>query len=229
MPVLAHEEPIASEESVGTILATTLSEADLNHMLDQLGGGRSGRGMLSRFSELHRRIPGAGGAPVQRGGGESSVCGAAPAGGAVADGSAAADVVAAASAVDGASVAGSRGAAGRLADVAAGGGQHGACAGAGAASGRGAVAPVVAGGPRLRAGLPVLRVCCTGSGRRIGCRRCRLGSSGGRGRRIRRSGVGFGGRARRMVRRCPGSRPRRAARTEIGSGRRRRDFPGTWR
>ena len=56
MPVLAHEEPIAAEESVGTILATTLSEADLNHMLDQLGGGRSGRGMLSRFSELHRRI-----------------------------------------------------------------------------------------------------------------------------------------------------------------------------
>lgn len=58
MTVLAHESPMAAEDSpsAGAILATTLSEADLNHMLGQLGGGRSGLGALSRFSALHRRI-----------------------------------------------------------------------------------------------------------------------------------------------------------------------------
>lgn len=39
------------------VLATTLSEADLNHILGQLGGGRSAsRGALSRFAALHERI-----------------------------------------------------------------------------------------------------------------------------------------------------------------------------
>lgn len=60
MPVLAHERPMAADESAPAISATTLSEADLNHILGQLGGGRSsaGRtvGVLSRFSALHERI-----------------------------------------------------------------------------------------------------------------------------------------------------------------------------
>ncbi len=57
MPVLAHEVPLVVDESAPAILARTLSEADLNHMLDQLGGGRSAsRGGLSRFSALHERI-----------------------------------------------------------------------------------------------------------------------------------------------------------------------------
>ena len=60
MVSLAHDAPIAAEEPATAILATTLSEADLNHMLGQLGGGRSsGRssgGALSRFSALHERI-----------------------------------------------------------------------------------------------------------------------------------------------------------------------------
>lgn len=47
----------AEAPSTGAILATNLSEADLNHILGQLGGGRSAaRGALSRFSALHERI-----------------------------------------------------------------------------------------------------------------------------------------------------------------------------
>ena len=39
------------------VFATNLSEADLNHILKQLGGGRSAsRGALTRFSVLHERI-----------------------------------------------------------------------------------------------------------------------------------------------------------------------------
>ena len=39
------------------VLATNLSEAELNHILKQLGGGRSAsRGALTRFSVLHERI-----------------------------------------------------------------------------------------------------------------------------------------------------------------------------
>ncbi len=63
MPVLAtpldseaDAEPAASQ-APSPILARTLSEADLNQMLDQLGGGRSNtRGALSRFSALHERV-----------------------------------------------------------------------------------------------------------------------------------------------------------------------------
>ena len=44
-------------EEGGRVSARTLSEADLNHVLGQLGGGRSApHGALSRFSALHERI-----------------------------------------------------------------------------------------------------------------------------------------------------------------------------
>ncbi|MXX80393.1 MAG: hypothetical protein F4Y69_05080 [Chloroflexi bacterium] len=46
-----------SGEEVARIAARALSEADLNHILGQLGGGRATtRGALSRFSALHERI-----------------------------------------------------------------------------------------------------------------------------------------------------------------------------
>ncbi|MCY3922651.1 MAG: hypothetical protein OXG27_09660 [Chloroflexi bacterium] len=52
-----HEKSSAEAPATGAILATTLSEADLNHILGQLGGGRSAlHGVLSRFSALHERI-----------------------------------------------------------------------------------------------------------------------------------------------------------------------------
>lgn len=51
---LPELEPAEAEDS---ILATSLSEADLNRILEQLGGGRSSSpGALSRFSALHERI-----------------------------------------------------------------------------------------------------------------------------------------------------------------------------
>ncbi len=51
------DEPTTNEAEPGRILARTLSEADLNHMLGQLGGGRSASpGVLGRFSTLHSRI-----------------------------------------------------------------------------------------------------------------------------------------------------------------------------
>ena len=53
-PTAATAEP--SDSMPSNISADTLSEADLNHILDQLGGGRSERGALSRFSALHNRI-----------------------------------------------------------------------------------------------------------------------------------------------------------------------------
>ena len=60
MPVLAHEPPLVEHEPSRPIAATTLSEADLNLMLEQLAGDRSagqvGRGALSRFSSLHQKI-----------------------------------------------------------------------------------------------------------------------------------------------------------------------------
>ena len=61
MTALAVTEPDAADlptNSPTAILATTLSEADLNRILDQLGGGRSvgSVGGLGRFSALHRRI-----------------------------------------------------------------------------------------------------------------------------------------------------------------------------
>ncbi len=47
----------AAEPEVGRVLARTLGEADLNHILGQLGGGRGRtQGVLSRFSALHNRI-----------------------------------------------------------------------------------------------------------------------------------------------------------------------------
>ncbi|MCY3567149.1 MAG: hypothetical protein OXH38_00865 [Chloroflexi bacterium] len=46
-----------SGEGSGRIAARTLSEADLNHILGQLGGGRAAtHGALTRFSALHERI-----------------------------------------------------------------------------------------------------------------------------------------------------------------------------
>ena len=52
-----HEKSSAEAQTTGAILASTLSEADLNHILGQLGGGRSAsHGVLSRFSALHERI-----------------------------------------------------------------------------------------------------------------------------------------------------------------------------
>lgn len=56
MPALVQDAPSVPEEPPPAILADTLSEADLNHMLAQLGGGRSARGGLGRFSALHERI-----------------------------------------------------------------------------------------------------------------------------------------------------------------------------
>ena len=56
MPALAYANAAASQDDAPAMLAVTLSEADLNHILDQLGGGRSSRGALSRFSALHERI-----------------------------------------------------------------------------------------------------------------------------------------------------------------------------
>ncbi len=57
MTATAGREEPAYEEEPGRIAARTLSEADLNHMLGQLGGGRSAsRGALSRFSALHDKI-----------------------------------------------------------------------------------------------------------------------------------------------------------------------------
>ena len=57
MPALAQPTETQPQESAPAILVRSLSEADLNHMLDQLGGGRSAaRGALSRFSALHERI-----------------------------------------------------------------------------------------------------------------------------------------------------------------------------
>ena len=41
MPALAQPTDTQIHEPAGAILARTLSEADLNHMLGQLGGGRS--------------------------------------------------------------------------------------------------------------------------------------------------------------------------------------------
>ncbi len=57
MMTTLREMSSAEPQSAGAILATTLSEADLNHILGQLGGGRSAPlGVLSRFSALHERI-----------------------------------------------------------------------------------------------------------------------------------------------------------------------------
>ena len=59
MPALAYTNPPAPQADARAVLATTLSEADLNHVLGhlgQLGGGRTQRGTLGRFSTLHRRI-----------------------------------------------------------------------------------------------------------------------------------------------------------------------------
>ena len=53
----SHAMPADGAQSTAAIQATDLSEADLNHILGQLGGGRSAsRGTLSRFSTLHDRI-----------------------------------------------------------------------------------------------------------------------------------------------------------------------------
>ncbi len=53
----AMAEPPTAEVEPGQILARTLGEADLNHVLGQLGGGRSQtHGVLSRFSALHNRV-----------------------------------------------------------------------------------------------------------------------------------------------------------------------------
>jgi hypothetical protein len=56
MTVLAPDAPIDQTEAAPAVLATMLSEADLNRILEQLGGGRSERGSLSRFGALHERI-----------------------------------------------------------------------------------------------------------------------------------------------------------------------------
>ncbi len=57
MTTLAYTDSAVAEEAATSILATTLSEADLNRLLAQLGGGRSTlRRSLSRFSALHERI-----------------------------------------------------------------------------------------------------------------------------------------------------------------------------
>lgn len=60
MPVLAHEAPLPAEEAAPAISATTLSEADLNHLLGHPAGGHSSRGrprsVLSRFSALHEQV-----------------------------------------------------------------------------------------------------------------------------------------------------------------------------
>ena len=57
MPVLAHEPPLIDDEPQSPISATTLSEADLNQILDQLGGSRSSlnraRGTPGRFTKLN--------------------------------------------------------------------------------------------------------------------------------------------------------------------------------
>ncbi len=56
MTTMTMETAPAGEEN-GRVAARTLSEADLNHVLGQLGGGRSApHGALSRFSALHERI-----------------------------------------------------------------------------------------------------------------------------------------------------------------------------
>jgi len=41
MTTLAYTDSAVAEEAATSILATTLSEADLNRLLAQLGGGRS--------------------------------------------------------------------------------------------------------------------------------------------------------------------------------------------
>ena len=60
MPVLAHEPPLIDDEPQSPISATTLSEADLNQILDQLGGSRfpldRARGTPGRFAALYQRI-----------------------------------------------------------------------------------------------------------------------------------------------------------------------------
>lgn len=60
MPVLAHEPPLVDDESQPPVSATALSEADLNQILDQLGGSRSSldraRGTPGRFTRLYEQI-----------------------------------------------------------------------------------------------------------------------------------------------------------------------------
>ncbi|MXX47699.1 MAG: hypothetical protein F4Z38_05215 [Chloroflexi bacterium] len=60
MTVLAHEPPLIDDEPRSPISATTLSEADLNQILDQLGGSRvspdRARGTPGRFAALYKQI-----------------------------------------------------------------------------------------------------------------------------------------------------------------------------
>ena len=53
----ASDSDQSNSGQADAVLATALSEADLNHILGQLGGGRStNRGALNRFSALHEQI-----------------------------------------------------------------------------------------------------------------------------------------------------------------------------
>lgn len=60
MPALAHEPALVRDEPLPAISAMTLSEADLNRILEQLGGGRSSpdgrRNAFGRFGALHKEI-----------------------------------------------------------------------------------------------------------------------------------------------------------------------------
>ena len=53
---MTSENELGAGLGAGAIQATTLSEADLAHLLEQLGGGRSSPGLGGRFGTLYERI-----------------------------------------------------------------------------------------------------------------------------------------------------------------------------